>query len=72
MKIKGKESPRIQLSKYQYMIAIKTNCTIQIIKYRGPRDMVSAKCLMCGNQWIARADELLEKCYCPLCKYNKK
>lgn len=58
-----------RLSSYQYKIALKSNASIQILKYTGANEEVTAKCLLCGHEWTNdRANHLLEKCYCPMCK----
>ena len=57
-----------RLSRYQYKIATKSNDTIQILKYINAKENVEAKCLICGHEWTRRADHLLERCYCPMCR----
>ena len=57
-----------RLSRYQYKIAIKSNGTIQILNYINAKENVKAKCLICGHEWTRRADHLLERCYCPMCR----
>lgn len=66
---KSKETIRKnRLSSYQYKIAIKSNYSIQIIKYVGAKEDAIARCLICGHEWTRRADHLLERCYCPMCR----
>lgn len=63
------EKLKKRLSNYQYKIALKSNNTIQILSYTNSREKVSAKCLICGHEWTnGRADHLLDRCYCPICK----
>lgn len=58
-----------RLSSYQYKVALKSNSTIQILSYTSAKEKVTAKCLICGHEWTnARADHLLERCHCPMCK----
>ena len=63
------EMQKKRLSNYQYKIALKSNATIQILSYTNAREKVTAKCLICGHEWTnGRADHLLERCHCPICK----
>lgn len=39
--------------------------------YTGSKDKVKAHCNICGNEWEIRADHLLKRCYCPVCRKNK-
>ncbi len=58
-----------RLSKYQYKIALKSNVTIQILSYTDDSEKVTARCLLCKHEWTnRRADNLMERCYCPICK----
>lgn len=57
-----------RLSRYQYKISLKSNASIQIISYTSAKENVRAKCLICGHEWTRRADHLLERCYCPMCR----
>ena len=58
-----------RLSNYQYKVALKSNSTIQILSYTSAKEKVTAKCLICGHEWTnSRADHLLERCHCPMCK----
>lgn len=66
-----KEKMTKKLSNYQYKISLKSNSTIQILNYKNSKEKVTAKCLRCGYEWTSfRADHLLERCYCPKCKYR--
>ena len=57
-----------RLSHYQYKISLKSNASIQIVSYTSAKENVKAKCLICGHEWTRRADHLLERCYCPMCR----
>ena len=40
--------------------------------YKGSKERIRVKCLKCGCIWNPRADHLLERCYCPECRVERK
>ncbi len=41
---------------------------ITVLSFDGSKSPVKTKCLICGYEWEARADHLLDRPYCPVCK----
>lgn len=46
--------------------------TIRVLAYNGSNKKLTAHCNKCGNEWIIRADHLLLRTYCPLCRKAEK
>ena len=53
--------------KYYGKITERSNGKIQAIGYIGSKEKVHAKCLICGHEWMPRADHLLDRCKCVKC-----
>ena len=66
--ISEEEKIKNRTEKYQVKINLKSNNSIQVIKYIGSKDKAEVKCRVCGHEWSYRADHLLERCKCPICK----
>ncbi len=45
---------------------------VDVATYAGAKEKVAASCAVCGNVWVPRADHLLARCYCPVCRMLKK
>lgn len=42
------------------------------ISFKDSRSPARAKCKICGHEWESRADHLLDRPYCPICKRKKE
>ena len=45
---------------------------VDLDSYKGGKDSVTVHCKVCGYTWTKRADRLLERCYCPICRKTTK
>ena len=54
--------------KYQAKLEERSQHHLKALSFKDSRSSAKAKCLKCGYEWEARADHLLERPYCPLCK----
>ena len=59
---------KIRANNYCEKILQKSNRTIVATNYTGSKDDVDAICLTCGHRWKSRADHLVDRCWCPVCK----
>jgi hypothetical protein len=48
-----------------------SNGKISAYAYTGAKENLMAHCNECGNEWCIRADHLLMRAHCPLCKKAK-
>lgn len=72
-KMMVREKDKIDYGKrFGEKIFIKSNGTIAVLKYYGAKSNAEVGCLVCNHVWKIRADHLLDRCYCPVCKKNKK
>ena len=46
--------------------------TVDSSSYTGSKNKVKAHCNVCGYEWETRADHLVTRCWCPLCRKNNK
>lgn len=53
---------------YQAKLEERSNHKVTAMSFKDSRSPAKAKCLICGYEWEARADHLLERPYCPTCK----
>ena len=67
------EEERIKLraDNYYEKILQKSNHTIVATNYVGAKGNVYAICVTCGHKWKCRADHLVDRCWCPVCKKKK-
>ena len=63
---------KLRADKYYEKILQKSNQTIIASNYVGSKDAVDATCIICGHKWKSRADHLANRCWCPICKKQKK
>lgn len=78
-KIKGRtrttlskeEQMKHRADNYYEKILQKSNRTIVAMNYIGSKDDVDAICVTCGYKWKSRADHLVDRCWCPICKKGK-
>lgn len=59
---------KLRADNYYEKILQKSNHTIVAINYVGAKDDVDAICVTCGHKWKSRADHLVDRCWCPVCK----
>lgn len=54
----------------KYFEKIKENSAgkVSALTYNGSKEKLTAHCNECGHEWNIRADHLLARAYCPLCK----
>ena len=57
-------------SRYAEKVSTASDGRLEIVpdSYTGSRDPVTARCIICGNVWVVRADHLLSRCYCAKCR----
>lgn len=67
----GEERGKLRADNYYEKILQKSNRTIAAINYVGAKENVDAICITCGNKWKSRADHLIDRCWCPVCKKIK-
>ena len=59
---------KAQEEKYAKRIDELSKGLITVENYTGSKDNVVAHCKVCGYQWSIRADHLVSRCYCKMCK----
>ena len=54
----------------KYFEKIKENSAgkVSVLAYKGAKEKLTAHCNECGYEWNIRADHLLARAYCPLCR----
>lgn len=64
-----KEEKRLNRSQ-KYFDKVKENSKglVSVLQYNGAKEKLTAHCNECGNEWEIRADHLLVRTYCPLCR----
>lgn len=62
------ERKKLRAENYYEKILQKSNRTIVAINYVGSKDDVDAICVACSHKWKIRADHLVDRCWCPICK----
>ena len=58
--------------KYSKKVEERSGGKLSVTSYGGSRSPAKIKCLVCGREWEARADHLLDRPYCPACKRKNK
>lgn len=66
-KIKGDKSHQREIVFLEKLEKV-SDGTISVKKYNGSKEKVDAECLKCGHKWEIRADHLLSRGYCPICR----
>lgn len=69
--ISDEEKKKMRNANYMMKVFEKSNYTITAKNYTGSKENVEAHCQKCGYIWNIRADHLLNRLYCPVCKANK-
>lgn len=67
----NEEKQKIKYNTYANKVLERSNGKIKALSYTNSRAKVKALCLECRNKWDLRADHLLERCKCPICKNSK-
>lgn len=62
------EKQIIKFKSYQSKLDLRSNHKLHAVSYIDSRSLAKARCVVCGYEWSARADHLLDRPYCPLCK----
>lgn len=64
----------LRAQKYAKKIDEKSNgkISVNINDYLGSKQNIKAKCTVCGCIWNIRADHLLDRCWCPICRPFQK
>lgn len=68
VEISEDERKKLRAENYREKVLQKSNRTIVAINYTGARNTVDAICVVCKHEWKVRADHLIERCWCPVCK----
>ena len=65
-----KEEQKIIQRFLQYKTKVEdiSNNQLTVLTFKGAKNPAKIKCLACGHEWEYRADHLLDRAYCPLCK----
>lgn len=71
-KVSKEEQIKLRAERYSEKVLQKSNHTIVAMNYIGSKENVDAICVVCGNKWRTRADHLLDRCWCSICKKNKQ
>lgn len=66
------ERIKLRADNYYKKILQKSNNTIVALNYVCSKDNVDALCITCGHKWKSRADHLVDRCWCPVCKKKKQ
>lgn len=62
------ERVKFRSDRYYQKILQKSNHMIEAANYIGSKDEVDVRCVICGHRWKSRADHLVDRCWCPVCK----
>lgn len=68
------EALRKRAERYAAKVLDRSANKVEVVldSYKGGKDPVKASCKVCGYTWTKRADRLLERCYCPICRKTAK
>lgn len=70
----SKEEQKIiqRFLKYKTKVEEISNNQLTVLAFKGSKSPAKVKCLACGHEWEYRADHLLDRAYCPICKKQDK
>ncbi len=54
--------------RFKEKVGEKSGNQLTILSFKDSRSPAKVKCMVCGREWEARADHILERPYCPSCK----
>lgn len=66
--LSAEERRKLRADNYFDKILQSSNYKIVAINYIGAKEEVDAKCIVCNHKWKIRADCLIDRCWCPICK----
>ena len=61
-----------KFEKYKTKLEERSEHKITAISFKDSRSPAKARCLQCGREWETRADHLLDRPYCSVCKKKNK
>ena len=70
-KVSEEERTRLRKIKYYSKVMEVSNGKLKAHNYTGSKNLVDAECVVCGYKWTTRADHLLSRAYCPICRKRK-
>ncbi|MDD3337662.1 MAG: 3'-5' exonuclease [Lachnospiraceae bacterium] len=70
-KVSEEEKKRLKEIKYYSKLIEVSDGTLKANNYTGCKDSVNVECVVCGHKWTTRADHLISRAYCPVCKKRK-
>ncbi len=66
--LRSKERQLDRAQKYFERLKENSAGEVSVLAYTGSKEKLTAHCNKCGYEWNIRADHLLARAYCPLCK----
>ena len=68
----AKQKARVE--KYAAKVSDRSKGTLEVQRdsYTGSKEKVTVHCKICGRSWTPRADHLLDRCFCSVCKKAQK
>lgn len=70
-KVSEEERKHLRQIRYYIRLSEASNGTLKAHNYTGSKDLVDVECIVCGHKWTTRADHLLSRAYCPVCRKRK-
>lgn len=70
-KVSEEERTRLRKIKYYSKVIEVSNGKLKAYNYTGSKNLVDAECVVCSYKWTTRADHLLSRAYCPICRKRK-
>ena len=67
-KISAEEQQLNRSLKYIDKLNVNSAGKVSVLAYNGAKEKLVAHCNECGHEWSIRADHLLARAYCPLCR----
>lgn len=71
-KVSVEERKSLMQKKYCLKLLEASHGNLKAYNYTGAKDLVDVECMVCGHKWSTRADHLLSRAYCPICRKSKK
>lgn len=70
-KISAEEQQLNRSLKYFDKLSVNSAGKVSVLAYNGAKEKLVAHCNKCGHEWSIRADHLLARAYCPVCRKTK-
>lgn len=70
-KISAEEQQLNRSQKYFEKLSVNSAEKVSVLAYNGAKEKLVAHCNECSHEWSIRADHLLARPYCPLCRKAK-